>query len=102
MSEWSAQHSTISAVTGLDMTMPGDITFDAHTSYYGANLTAYVENGTIPEAHVDDMAARILTSWYLGDSPNYTKTNVNAFLPLDEAMDEDIDVQDDYRKLVRD
>jgi hypothetical protein len=68
-----------------------------------ARISQHVENGTIPEAHVDDMATRIPTSWYLlGDSPNYTKTNVNAFLPLDEAMDEDIDVQDDYRKLVRD
>jgi hypothetical protein len=55
MSDWSAQHSTM---TGLDMTMPSDITFDSNTSYYGANLTAYyVENGTIPDARVDDMAA---------------------------------------------
>ena len=60
MSDWSAQHSTISAMTGLDMTMPGDITFDSNTSYYGANLTSYVDNGTIPEARVDDMATRIL------------------------------------------
>jgi len=65
MSDWSAQHSTISAMTGLDMTMPGDITFDSNTSYYGAKLTAYVENGTIPEVRVDDMATRILASWHL-------------------------------------
>jgi hypothetical protein len=37
------------------MTMPGDITFSSGTSYFGANLTAYVRNGTIPEARVDDM-----------------------------------------------
>ncbi len=103
MSDWSAQHSTMSAMTGLDMTMPGDITFLSNTSYYGAHLTTYVENGTIPEVRVDDMATRILASWYLlgQDSPNYPKTNFNAFHPLDEATNEHIDVQDDHGKLVR-
>ncbi|KAH9988720.1 glycoside hydrolase superfamily [Russula vinacea] len=103
MSDWYAQHSTISAVTGLDMSMPGDIFFVPNISYFGANLTAYVENGTIPEARVDDMATRILASWYfLGqDSPNYPKTNFNQADPLDEATNEHIDVQDDHRKLVR-
>jgi beta-glucosidase len=49
------------------------------------------------------MATRILASWYLlgQDSPNYPKTNFNAFLPLDEATNEHIDVQDDHGKLVR-
>ena len=43
------------------MTMPGDIlvpvdtAFESGTSYFGKNLTAYVENGTISEARVDDM-----------------------------------------------
>jgi hypothetical protein len=72
---------------GHDYRMPGDITFGSNTSYYGTNLTAYVENGTIPEARVDDMATRILASWYLlgQDSPNYPKSklNVNAFFPLE-------------------
>jgi beta-glucosidase len=103
MSDWSAQHSTISAVTGLDMTMPGDVVFDSGTSYFGANLTAYVENGTIPEARVDDMATRILASWYLlgQDSPDYPTTNFNAFVPLDEATNEHVDVQGDHGELVR-
>ena len=103
MSDWSAQHSTISAMTGLDMTMPGDIIFDSNTSYFGANLTAYVENGTIPEARVDDMATRILASWYLlgQDSPDYPTTNFNSFHPLDEATNEHIDVQDNHGELVR-
>jgi len=37
------------------MTMPGDITFQSGDSYFGGNLTAFVNNGTIPEARVDDM-----------------------------------------------
>ena len=103
MSDWGAQHSTISAMTGLDMTMPGNIVSGSNASYFGANLTAYVQNGTIPEARVDDMATRIIASWYfLGqDSPDYPTTNFNAFYPLDQATNEHIDVQDDHGELVR-
>jgi beta-glucosidase len=115
MSDWFAQHSTMSAMTGLDMTMPGNILLSTtsnsgsinaqttNTSYFGANLAAYVQNGTIPEARVDDMATRILASWYLlgQDSPNYPTTNFDASNVLDEATNEHIDVQDDHGKLVR-
>jgi hypothetical protein len=31
------------------------ITLGTGTSYFGGNLTAYVNNGTIPESRVDDM-----------------------------------------------
>jgi beta-glucosidase len=58
MSDWVATESTISAITGLDMTMPGDITLKFGDSYFGKKLTAYVINGTIPEARIDDMAVR--------------------------------------------
>ena len=52
--------------------MPGDITFFSGTSWWGANLTAFVENGTIAEARVDDMAERIIGAWYLlGQDDNY-------------------------------
>jgi beta-glucosidase-like glycosyl hydrolase len=103
MSDWYAQRSTISAMAGLDMSMPGDMPAGSNESYFGANLTAYVQNKTISEARLDDMTTRILASWYfLGqDSPNYPKTNFNGFFPLDEATNEHIDVQDDHGKLVR-
>jgi hypothetical protein len=103
MSDWTAQHSTISAMAGLDMSMPGDISINSNSSYFGANLTAYVQNKTVPEARLDDMTTRILASWYfLGqDSPNYPKTNFNVFFPLDEATNEHIDVQDNHGELVR-
>ena len=42
------------------MSMPGDIVFGSGTSYFGGNLTAYVNNGTIPEARVDDMGINFL------------------------------------------
>ena len=37
------------------MSMPGDISSVSGASYFGGNLTAYVNNGTIPNARVDDM-----------------------------------------------
>lgn len=43
------------------MMMPGDIYFDSGTTYFGSNLTAYVNNGTIPEARVDDMGMSSLS-----------------------------------------
>ncbi|KAJ3513390.1 hypothetical protein NLJ89_g2974 [Agrocybe chaxingu] len=103
MSDWSAQHSTISANTGLDMSMPGDITFNSGTSYFGANLTAYVNNGTISESRVDDMATRILAAWYFlhQDKPSFPAVNFNAFVPDDDATNFHVDVQDNHYKLVR-
>lgn len=80
---------------------------------FGGNLTAYVQNGTIPLSRLDDMgqsknpyaciylcltwltfvvllATRILAGWYfLGqDAPSYPKTNFNAFSPDDDATNE--------------
>ncbi|KAF8958580.1 glycoside hydrolase family 3 protein [Flammula alnicola] len=103
MSDWSAQHSTISANRGLDMSMPGDITFNSGTSYFGANLTAFVENGTIPEGRVDDMATRVLASWYLmrQDSPSFPSVNFDAFNPDSDQTNMHIDVQDNHYQLVR-
>ena len=103
LSDWGATHSTTSAITGLDMTMPGEIITNTGTSYFGGNLTAYVLNGTIPEARVDDMATRILAGWYLlgQDSPSYPHTNFNSFYPWDEATSKHINVQDDHYILVR-
>ncbi|KAK7018629.1 glycoside hydrolase family 3 protein [Favolaschia claudopus] len=103
MSDWSATHSTISAITGLDMTMPGDITFQSGTTYFGANLTAYVQNGTIPEERLDDLATRIIAGWYLlhQDAGNFPTTNFDAFNPANEDTNEHIDVQEDHYKVVR-
>lgn len=50
VSDWLGTHSGISSVlAGLDMTMPGDSdAYDSGDSYFGANLTVAVLNGTIP------------------------------------------------------
>ena len=49
--DWSAQHSLTSANNGLDMVMPAGGSF-------GQNLTDAVNNGTVPEERVTDMATR--------------------------------------------
>ncbi|KAK5114391.1 hypothetical protein LTR85_010213 [Meristemomyces frigidus] len=74
MSDWAGTHSGVSSAhSGLDMDMPGGISFlesgtIAH-SYFGPNLTAGVENGTIPIDRVDDMCRRIMTPYfYLGQT----------------------------------
>lgn len=73
VSDWAAQHSGVgSALAGLDLTMPGDVTFDSGTSYWGANLTIAVLNGTVPEWRVDDMATRIIAAWYFVGRDNAT------------------------------
>ncbi|KAI0820480.1 glycoside hydrolase superfamily [Trametes gibbosa] len=102
MSDWGAHHSTLAAVAGLDMSMPGDITFSSHTSWWGANLTAFVQNGTIDEGRVDDMAERIIAAWYLLDQDqNYPEVSFNAFDMTDPATNAHVDVQDDHFKVVR-
>lgn len=69
VSDWQATHSSNESVLGgLDMDMPGYLTYgssDANPpSYFGLNLTALVQNGTIPEARLDDMIRRIMTPYY--------------------------------------
>jgi beta-glucosidase len=65
MSDWQAQHSGASAaLAGLDMSMPGDVRFNTWNSYWGANLTAMMLNGTLPEWRLDDAATRIMAGFY--------------------------------------
>ncbi|TKA29905.1 hypothetical protein B0A54_15031 [Friedmanniomyces endolithicus] len=88
MSDWSATHSGVSSVlAGLDMTMPGDVGFDSATSYFGANLTVAVLNGTVPQWRLDDMVVRIMAAWYYvdraahqaPDSPNFSSWTLDTF-----------------------
>jgi beta-glucosidase len=65
MSDWQAQHVGVgAALAGLDMSMPGDTTFGTGRSYWGANMTIAVANGTLPEWRLDDMAVRIMAAYY--------------------------------------
>lgn len=81
VSDWGAQHSGVgSALAGLDMTMPGDATFLSGNSYWGANLTIAVLNGTIPNWRIDDMAVRVLAAWYfVGRDKATIPINLNSW-----------------------
>lgn len=50
VSDWLGTHSGVASVlAGLDVTMPGDSTaYHSDGSFYGANLTIAVLNGTVP------------------------------------------------------
>jgi beta-glucosidase len=78
MSDWGAQHSTAkSALTGLDMTMPGSA-WDGGSVYWGPQLVSAVNNGQVPSSRVDDMVTRILAAWYKmeQDTGNYPSINL--------------------------
>ncbi|TKA40209.1 hypothetical protein B0A54_10815 [Friedmanniomyces endolithicus] len=59
VSDWGAQRAGLaSANSGLDMAMPG-------SSYWqNGNLSKAVSNGSLTKSRLDDMATRILSTWY--------------------------------------
>ncbi|KAI8086821.1 glycoside hydrolase superfamily [Gilbertella persicaria] len=99
-SDWAATHSTAKAANGgLDMTMPGDIEFESHDSYFGANLTLAVKNKEVKEERVTDMALRIVAAWYkMGQDKDFPETRINGFHRDQEPF---VDVQGDHYKLAR-
>lgn len=59
VSDWTAQHAGVaSSLAGLDMVMPSGLT------YWGPNLTAAVNNGSVPLTRLDDQVTRIMAAWY--------------------------------------
>ncbi|EKM48811.1 glycoside hydrolase family 3 protein [Phanerochaete carnosa HHB-10118-sp] len=100
MSDWYATHSTTSANSGLDMTMPGDI-FLGIGSYFGDALVDAVNDGSVNESRVDNMATRILAGWYLlGQDSGYPPVNFNAKDPL-SSENRHVNVQGDHASLIR-
>ncbi|KAK7952278.1 beta-glucosidase [Apiospora aurea] len=58
VSDWGAQHSGVaSALAGMDMVMP-------NSGLWGNTLVEAVRNGSVPQVRLDDMAVRIIASWY--------------------------------------
>ncbi|KAH8668571.1 glycosyl hydrolase family 3 N terminal domain-containing protein [Xylariales sp. PMI_506] len=115
MSDWQAQHAGVAtAVAGLDMTMPGDTEFNTGLSFWGANLTLAVINGTVPEYRIDDMAMRIMAAFFKSgqtlDLPpiNFDSWTLDTFGPVHFAVDQGqqqinwhVDVRADHGKLIR-
>ncbi|KAL1877654.1 hypothetical protein Plec18167_004619 [Paecilomyces lecythidis] len=59
VTDWSAQHSGVaSADAGLDMAMPSSEYWE------NGNLSLAVQNGSLAKSRLDDMATRIVATWY--------------------------------------
>ena len=65
-SDWLAQRSGVnSAISGLDMSMPGDGMHWANGKpLWGGQLTRAVLNTSVPMDRLDDMVTRIVAAWY--------------------------------------
>ncbi|KAI5450513.1 hypothetical protein NCC49_002970 [Naganishia albida] len=102
LSDWQATHSGVASVlAGLDQTMPGDVTFNSNNSYFGANLTMAVNNGSVPLARVDDMAIRVMAGFFLvGQDSGYPAVNFDTF-KKGGPLNEHVNVQDDHADIVR-
>ena len=81
MSDWLSHMSGVdSALAGLDMSMPGDtqIPLFGH-SYWKYDLTKSVLNGSVPLDRLNDMATRIVATWYqMGQDKDFGPPNFSS------------------------
>ncbi|KAI0977504.1 glycoside hydrolase family 3 protein [Xylaria arbuscula] len=94
MTDWLAQISGVaSALAGLDMSMPGDTIGDSipllGISNWQYELTRAVLNGSVPVDRINDMATRVVATWYkLGQDaadyppPNFSSNTADRVGPL--------------------
>ncbi|KAM3075225.1 hypothetical protein ACMFMG_007329 [Clarireedia jacksonii] len=124
VSDWMGQHSGVaSANAGLEMTMPGAEWWDPMgpgiPTYFGANLTAAVNNGSVTESRLNDMVLRVMTPYFflgqdkddfpLLDPSMGTYPQVNSFNSpavwltnwTDSLGSSDRDVRGNHSSLVR-
>lgn len=82
MSDWLSHMSGVaSAIAGLDMDMPGDVQIPLFgNSFWMYELTRSTLNGSIPMDRLNDMATRIVATWYkMGqDEDDYPQTNFDT------------------------
>lgn len=106
-----------SALAGLDMDMPGDVQIPLFGgSFWMYELTRATLNGTVPMERLNDMATRVVATWYqMGQDEGFPKTNFDtnsndAVGPLYPAawpdsptgiVNEFVQVQDDHHLIAR-
>jgi beta-glucosidase len=81
MTDWLAHMSGVnSALAGLDMDMPGDTQIPLFgNSYWMYELTRSTLNGSVPMTRLNDMATRIVATWYqLGQDADFPKVNFDT------------------------
>lgn len=76
--DWFALQSGVPAIlAGTDQDMPGVGTSGGSWSYFGANYTQAVQNGTVPEWRLYDASVRVMTPYFwLAQDRNYPQTNL--------------------------
>ncbi|KAK9435574.1 Glycoside hydrolase, superfamily [Metarhizium brunneum] len=80
-SDWLAHMSGVaSAIAGLDMDMPGDTQIPLFGfSYWMYDLTRSALNGSVPMDRLNDMATRVVASWYkMGQDNGFPETNFHT------------------------
>lgn len=78
VSDWGGHQSGVSsALAGMDMSMPGDTSFDSGYTFFGTNLTVAILNGTIPGWRLDDMAMRIMSAYFKVGNTIQNQSDVN-------------------------
>ncbi|CAK4030678.1 glycoside hydrolase family 3 [Lecanosticta acicola] len=115
VSDWMATHSGFPAINaGLDMNMPGGYIFTNSTpSFFGANITVMINNGSLEESRLDDMAHRILTPYFYlgqdsgfpaidGDTPSTQTTWPQSTYRYNFTYGpSSVDVRDNHAELIR-
>lgn len=118
MSDWISHMSGVdSALAGLDLDMPGDTLIPLFgNSYWMYELTRATLNGSVPMERLNDMATRVVASWYqLGQDEDFPTTNFDtnsdtAMAPLYPAawpdspvglINEFVQVQADHHLVAR-
>ena len=115
MSDWGAVHSGVDGIeAGLDMNMPGPIGFFVtEPSFWGPNLTVAVNNGSLSEARLDDMARRIMMPYFhlhqdVDFPPIDMETGALNIIGVPPYLDTfqygpaNVDVRQSHAKVVRD
>lgn len=117
VSDWAASISGVrAALAGLDMNMPGFIAYgnasepnpaQSNSSYWGLRLIEAVRNGSVPTTRLDDMAQRIISTYYKHgqDLPSFPRLNLRSIgqgTDAEQAADnKHVNVQADHYKIIR-
>lgn len=81
MSDWLSQIGGVSsALSGLDMAMPGDGDIPLlGLAYWAYELSTCILNGTVPLDRLNDMVTRIVATWYqMGQDQDYPLPNFSS------------------------
>ncbi|KAM5436086.1 hypothetical protein McanMca71_000164 [Microsporum canis] len=81
MSDWFGQIGGVSsALSGLDMAMPGDGPVPlTGTSYWAYELSRSILNGTVPLERLNDMVTRIVATWFqFGQDNDFPEPNFST------------------------